>query len=337
MAGKAVLRYVIHAFGADLHLHIRSFLILDGDVQALVAVGLGIGHPVPQASGIGLIFFRHEGIHPPAEVLFQLVVLPVAVYDEADGEYVENALERHVLLHHLLPDGISGLGAHLQLVPDALGVQFGLERLDELRHQFLAVLLPRLQLIGNEAILFRLGVFEVNIFHLPLHVVQAQLVSQRDIQQERFQDLLVTAGLGEHPETSHHLQTVGQFEHGHARVPGILDDEFLIVLRLQARILGLDGGNLVQALHQRADSFSPFRLLYLQTAHAAGLVQVHGGNALFRKTNLVGHYLRHGIRMADEGGPVVPGEILQSLRRRRAGLVYEGCAGHATGWLSFFP
>ena len=331
VAGKTVLRNIIHPLGANLHFHVGAILVLNGNVQALVAVGLGIGHPVPEALGIGLIFFRHEGIHAPAKVFLQLVIFPVAVYDKANGEHVKDTLEGHFLLHHFLPDGIGRLGAHLQFVLDAGVGELFLERFNKFRHQLLAVLLPRLQLIGNKAVLLRIGVLEIDVFHLPLHVVQTQLVSQRNVQQQRFQNLLVPAGLGEHLEASHHLQTVCQFEHRHARVPGILDNEFLIILRLQTGVLGLDGRNLVQAFHQGADSFSPFSLLYLHTGHAAGFVQVNGGDAFLREANLVGHYFGHGIRMADKRRPVVPGVVLQGFCSSRTGLIYEGSRSHVIG------
>ena len=144
VAGEAVLRYVVHAFGADLHFYVRAVAVFDRDVQALVAVGLGIGDPVPQALGIRLVFFRHEGVHLPAKVFLLLMVFRIAVDDKADGKNIVHTLERHFLLHHLLPDGVGGLGADFQFVLNAGLRELALERLDKLCHQLFAVLLPRL-------------------------------------------------------------------------------------------------------------------------------------------------------------------------------------------------
>ena len=56
----------------------------------------------------------------------------LAVYDESYGEHVIHAIEVHLLLLHLLPDGECGLGAGLELVFDTGFGERGLERLDEL-------------------------------------------------------------------------------------------------------------------------------------------------------------------------------------------------------------
>ena len=333
MGGKAVLRDVVHALGADLHLDVGAGLVLDRNVQALVAVGLGVAHPVPKALGILLIFFCHKAEYLPAKLFFQGVVFSVAVYDEAHGENIKNALERNFLLDHLLPDGVGCLGADLHLIVDAGRIQFPLERADELFHQPFAVLFSGFELVGDEPILLGLGVFEIDVLHLPFHVVQAQLVGQRDVQHERFQNLPLPAGLREHLEASHHLQAVGQLEDGHARIPGVLDDEFLVVLGLQARVLGLDGGNLVKTVHQRADGRAPIGLLYLHAAHPAGLMQVHGGDAFFRQADFIGHDGGDGIRVHDERGSVVAGYVLEGSGGCGAGFLDEGRCGHVTGLL----
>ena len=104
VGGKAIFGHVVHTVGADLDLHICSFTVLDRNVKALVAVWLGGCNPVPEALGVGLIFLCHKRVHSPAEVFLQFVVFGVALYDEADCKYVVDALKRHFLLLHLLPD-----------------------------------------------------------------------------------------------------------------------------------------------------------------------------------------------------------------------------------------
>ena len=149
---------------------------------------------------------------------------------------------------------------------------------------------------------------------------------QRDVQEQRLQDFLVPAGLGEHLEAPHHFQAVGQFEHRHAGVRGVLDNEFLVAFGLQAGVLRLDGGNMVEPLHHRANVLVPVFAQDLHPAHPAGLVQVHGGHALGGKTNLVGHNTGHGIRMAYERRPVVTGHIFQGFHSQGPGLLNEGLA-----------
>ena len=144
MRGEAVLRDVVHAAGADLDLDIGPVTVLDRDVEGFVAVGLGVRHPVAQALGVLLVFLGNEGEHLPAEFPLQFGIVLGAVDDEADGEHVEDALEGDVLLDHLGPNGVGGLGADLQLVSDVGVGQLLLQRFDELRHQLLPVLLGSL-------------------------------------------------------------------------------------------------------------------------------------------------------------------------------------------------
>ena len=211
---------------------------------------------------------------------------------------------------------------------DTFTVQAGLERLDEFGHQLFPVLFSGLELVGDEAVLFRLGVFEIDVLHFPFHVVQAQLVRQGNVQHEGLQDFGFPAGLGEYLEAAHHFQAVGQLEHGHAGVGRILDDELFVILGLQAGVLGLDGGNAVETVHQSADGRAPFGLLYLHAGHAAGFVQVNGGDALLGEADLPVHDVGHGVGVADEGRSVVAGAVLEGFYRRGAGFFNEGRGDH---------
>ena len=297
-------------------------------MEAFVAIGFGIGNPVPQALGVLLILLRHKPKDLPAQFLLQHVVLTVALYDKAHGKNVVDAFEGHFLLAHLLPDGIGRFCADLQLVLDSGAVQFALERLYEFLHELLTVLLPCLELVGYETVLLRLCVIKVDILHLTLHLVKAQLMGKRNVEKKGLQDLLLPVTLWEHPEAPHHLKAVGQLQDRHARVPGVLDDEFFVVLRLKASILGLNSGYLVKAVYKGAYGSAPVCLSHLISGNAAGLVEIYGGYALLRKANFIGHDCRYGIRMADKRRPVVTGLILQGACRGRAGSVYEGCACH---------
>ena len=228
------------------------------------------------------------------------MVFAVAFYNETDGEYVIDAFKGHLLLAHLLPYGKGRFCAYLELVLDSFTVQFGLERLNEFCHELLTVLLPGLELIGNEPVLLRFCVIEIDILHLTLHVVKPQLVGKRDIQHEGFQYLTFTGSLGEHLQAAHNLKAVGQLEHSYARILGILDNELLVVLCLQTRVLGLDGGNLVKAVHQGEDAVFPLLGVQHHAAHAGCLMKINRGHTILRKADFLRHNLCHSIRMADE-------------------------------------
>ena len=100
----------------------------------------------------------------------------LAVYDEPDRKHVEDALEGHLLLLHLLIDGEGGLRAHFQFILYAFVGKFLLQRLDELGHELLPVLFSALELVCNRPVLLRFRMTEVDVLHLALDVVKAKLM-----------------------------------------------------------------------------------------------------------------------------------------------------------------
>ena len=170
MRCKSAFGHVVHTFCAYLDLQRTAFLVLYCYVQGFVSVRLRIGDPVAQTFCVRVIFFRDIGEYLPAECVFDVPVL-FAVDDEPDCEYVEDALERHILLLHLLVDGQCCLGADLQFVFDAFVTEFLLQRFDELGHELLPVALCALELVGDGPVLLRLSISEIDVLHLALDVV----------------------------------------------------------------------------------------------------------------------------------------------------------------------
>ena len=117
--------------------------------------------------------------------------LPVilAINDETYCEHIEDTFERHLLLLHLLVDGQGCLGADLQLVGYAFIGKFLFKRLNELSHQLLTVSFSTFQLIGNGSVLLRIGVTEVDVFHLALDVIKTELVGEGNVQHHCLQHL----------------------------------------------------------------------------------------------------------------------------------------------------
>ena len=121
MCGEAHFRHVVHAVGADLHLHPLSLVGHEGIVERLVAVGLRVGEPVAEARGVGLVDFGECGID--AEALVLLLGAVGRGEDDADGEDVVDLLEGDVLVLHLQPDGIRTLHAGLDVVVHAQRIE----------------------------------------------------------------------------------------------------------------------------------------------------------------------------------------------------------------------
>ena len=323
MRGEAVLGHVIHPARPDLHFHVGAFLVADGNMEALVAIRLGIGNPVPEAFGIRLILLRNEGIHLPAEVFLQFRIF-VAIDDEADGEHIVNALEGHFLLLHLGPDGISGLRADLEFILDPGLIQTDLERFDELGHQLLPVLLRRFEFVGNKAVFLRFCISEIDILHLPLDVVQSQLMGKGNVEHQRLENLLLARSPGEDLQRAHHFQPVRQFENRHARITGVLYDQFLVILRFQAGIFRLDGRDLVESVHHGGNArVKPLNPLLKRDLAPRSLVQINRRDTFRRKADFVGNDFCHAVRMPDEGRAVVTEFILQGLGRHRISACNE--------------
>ena len=99
---ETLLCHEVHAAGAELHLHPFRSGTHHGGVQTLVAVAFRYRDPVLHTCGIGSIHIRHDGISQPAVAFLALLR---CVDDDADGEEVVDALEIHLLLLHLVPDG----------------------------------------------------------------------------------------------------------------------------------------------------------------------------------------------------------------------------------------
>ena len=208
----SVLGFHIHPLGADLYFESAPLLVLDRDVQGLVAVGTGSRKPVAKPLGVRLILLSHKRIHLPAQVLLHYRVV-LAVDDETYREHIENPFEAHLLGLHLAVDRIGALGAYLQFVLDARFRELLLQRPYELQGELLAVLLGSLELVCDSPELLRIGVLEADVAHLVIDVVQSQLMGQRHIEHHSLEQLLLPGTLGKDGERAHHFQPVGNFQH----------------------------------------------------------------------------------------------------------------------------
>ena len=324
MGGEAVLCNIVHPLGPDLDLDISALTVLYRNMERLVAIGLGMGHPVAEPFGVRFVFFRHERVNLPAEVFLPLMVLPVTIDDEADGKHIVNPFKRHFLLDHLGPYRIGGLGPDLQLILDAGVGKLPLERLDELLHQTLTVFLRRLQFIGNQAVLLRFRITQIDILHLPLHVVQPKLVGQRNIEHQGFQHLPFAGGLREHRQRTHHLQPVGELEDGHPRILRILDDQLLVVLRFQPGIFRLDGRNLVQPVHHGGNTLVKSEGEHVHRSRTGGFVEKNGRDAFRRQADFIRDNPGDRDGMPDEGRPVIADLPLEGLFGHGISLLNQG-------------
>ena len=104
------------------------------------------------------------------------------------------------------------------------------------------------QLVVDLPVFLRLGAAEEYVLELGLDAVESQLMGNGDVQEHGLGDLPLLGGLGQQLDVAHHVEAVGYFDEHDSRVSGVGDDKALVVLGLEAGLLGLDGGYLVEAL-----------------------------------------------------------------------------------------
>ena len=165
--------------------------------------------------------------------------------------------------------------------------------------------------------MLRLGIAEIDVFHLALYVVEPQLVSQRNVKHQSLKHFAFTRLGREHAEAAHHLKPVGDLEDSHPGVGGILDDQLFVVFGFEPRILRFDGGDAVKAVYHRVDLIGKTGRTGQAGVHPLRLVQENRGNALRRKPDFVGGDECDAHRMADEWRPVKAGIFAESLFGKR--------------------
>ena len=131
-------------------------------------------------------------------------------------------------------------------------------------------------------------------------------MGEGNVEKEGLELLAFAGGLGEELQGAHDLKAVGELEYDYARVGGVADYQFLVVVGFQTGVLGLDGGYLVQPVHHREDVAAEEPV-----GDDAGLgpatrrlVQEHCGDALGTEADLSCRDPGDVLGMLDERGAV---------------------------------
>ena len=308
--GQAAFGSLIHPLGPDLHLDIGPVPVPYRNVQGLIAVWLRKGEPVPEPVGVLLVFFSHIAEYLPAESLFSVRVWRAVNY-EPDGKNIIDSFERHLLLAHLVVDGPGCLGPDFQLVLDTFVRKLLLERLNELNHQFLTVLFCGFELVGDGPVLLRVGIAEIYVLHLALHIVETELVGEWYIEEKGLEVLPFAGRLREHSEVAHNFQTVSQFDDRHPRVPGVGNYELLVVFSFEPGVLGLDGCNLVQPFDHCCNIPRKAAQVLFHFIEASCLVQKYRSHTFCLKSDFVADYLCDIEGVLEKRVPILPHAVLQ--------------------------
>ena len=144
---------VIHSLGANLNLHPLAVARSNGGVQRLVSIRLRNRYPVAHTVGIWGVEVANDRVgHPTLRLLHRLWT----VDDDTDGEYVVDTLERHLLLTHLVPDGVDRLCSALYVIFYACCIQPLAYRLDKALDKVQTLLLTLAQFGGDMLVVGRL-------------------------------------------------------------------------------------------------------------------------------------------------------------------------------------
>ena len=106
--------------------------------------------------------------------------------NDTDGEEVVYPLEGALLFLHLLPDGVYGLGASLDMEGDACLFQTFLNRLDETFDVGVAAFLRLAQLVLDMIVGIVFKILQRQVFQFTLQLIETQFVSQWGIEVGRL-------------------------------------------------------------------------------------------------------------------------------------------------------
>ena len=240
-------------------------------MQALVAVGLGLGDVVVELAG-------HRGkelVHARQRRITRADV----VDHHTQGPHVEDALEPQALALHLLPDAVQMLGPALHI-----GVQAGLgqalrQRRARRGDAGFALDAGLVEQAGHAPVVGGLQEAERQVLDLPLDLPYAQPVGQRREHLQRLARQRFGARRPAGGKPAQRLQPRRQPQQHHAQVARERQQHLAHAFGLQGALLGAD--------HRRARSALDLHQLARQRDEAGGTLAERLGDDLFRTLQVV--------------------------------------------------
>ena len=160
MCGETVFGHLVHAFGADLHLHPFVLGTQDSGMQTLITVGLRNGHPVAQTFEVRLVAIGDQREDFPA---VSDLIFGTGVENDANGKEIIHFFEATMLLLHLLPDGVNAFRASLHVVAQSGGGEHLMNRRHKILNIGVAALFRGIERLLDHIVGFVLQVFERQI------------------------------------------------------------------------------------------------------------------------------------------------------------------------------
>ena len=301
MCGKTILRLVVHLARANLHLNPAPALAHQRGVQGLIAVGFGIGEPVAETVGVGLIGARTDAVDAEAVVLFLFrVARHQRVEDNPHRQQVVDLIEGHVLVLHLHPHAVGAFDARLDVIVVALLVQLLANRDDELLVGGFQLGAYGLNLFADLLVDLGLFVLEAEVFQFLLDFVEAEAVGQRRVDIQRLARYLVLFMLGLRTECSHIMKAVADLNQDDADVVAHGQQQLAERLSLCRCLLAKDAARDFREAIYDLRNLRTEEVLQVGNGELGVLhhvVQQRRADAGAAQTNLAAGNLRHGQRV----------------------------------------
>ena len=279
--------------GADLHLKGRAGEAHDSGVQTLVQIGLGRTDIVFEAAEDRLIQIMHNAQH--------VIAVRHRIHDDAEGDQVENLVERLVLGEHFTVNAVGVLQA---AVNHRIGNTALLHALHDLLidpvHEVLVFGFLGLQRGGNFLIAHRVQIFQRQVFQFPLHALHTQAVGDGRIDLHGLEGLLLLLGRRLEFHGAHIVQTVCHFDQHHAHVLAHGHQHFAQVFHLLLRLGGkLHAVQLTDAIHQisHGGGEQPAHLFMAGAGILNGVMQQRCHDGFAVQMQLASHDHGHRQRM----------------------------------------
>ncbi len=341
------LGHHMHPPRADLHLDRLPALADDGGVQALVTVGLGHRDVVleaPRNRRPHAVDDAQRVVADPLLAGFLGALLLAALgsvdrlgrQDQANGQQIENLLQRLAFLLHLVvnaPEVLAAPGDVLFLDPfrqlDVVG-QLGAQLLDGLQDVGFPLFLAGAQAALQVAVGVGVEVLEAEVFEFPFDLPDAEPVGQRREDLQRLAgDALLLFRL-HRGQGAHVVQSVGQLDDDDADIAGHGDQHL-------AQVLGL----LVLQVGAQLGQFADLGLALHDPPHVRAELRLdHGEGHAF-------HVFYRVVEKARRDGVGVQAQLRQDVRHRHrmgdvrlAALAVDplvGVAGKGVSGFEFVP
>ena len=246
MCSQSVLGNIVHSFCTNLHLNPFLFRSENRDVEAFVAVALGHRKPVAHTFRVALVHIGNDTEHLPA---LHLLAFRWRVEDDANGKEVIDAIHIHMLLLHLLPDGMDALRAAFHMVVQTCSLEFLVERFQETLDIGIAAAFRLVELLFDMIVGIMLEVFEAEVLQLALELIEAELMSQRRIEISSFhRDFLLCLDVLRVFDLTHHADAIGNHDEDDAHVLGKGDEQAAEVLASHGSALRVELADAHQAV-----------------------------------------------------------------------------------------